>query len=538
MKWLTRYPYYPEIHDATREFGRGGEMVQHSRVYFTPHRPMLWYNQRPLIVGQRLLMAPVDTNSIYCIDRSTGMLLWSKEKEGPTSAYLLGMTGDGLLAVAFTGRAKTIGATKTPGPVQLLNLETGETVWEAPDSVMLDDSPTMKHYVFASPTLHWQMNESWFEMTARPHMTTDGRVYLPMLRYVGYPIFGYISSLGVVDLKERKVVDQRRYYSGEILARADTDIHTNGPEELKAFEDNPAKDDKAIERIAMLKEVVADTPPGNRYGPFLPFERATFERYGVPFQLRISAREVEVAYDRAVVQQALAKRNDPLAKFAKAELAIADAQLDTAATLLVDCLSTISSEDVDFRAAINQQLYRVHQRLARRAIRAGNQADELANCLGMSRTASTLAEEIETLFAVADAYQRQGNVAAGRQGIADDHRDLRTPRVPHRPHRRRRSTSGRRRGRRSRRAISHADRRLAAGRGVFAQPVADAERDAAVLQCLVAVAENAHRAGRRVGVAEIGSIGGRESCLRRRVESGGRFAAQRAQRRRTIRAVG
>ncbi|QDU96146.1 outer membrane protein assembly factor BamB family protein [Lignipirellula cremea] len=417
IKWLTRYPYYPEVHDATRVFGRGGDMVQHSRVYFTPHQPMFWYNQRPLMVGERLFLTPVDTNSLYCIDRRTGKLLWSQEKQASTSAYLLGMTRDNLLAVALSGRNKKIGAQETRGPVQLLSAATGETVWESPDVILADDQPVMKHYVFASPSLHYNVNNAWFEMTARPHMTSDGKVFLPMLRYEGYPIFGYMTNLGVVDLNERKVVDHRRYYSGEILARADVDIRENGPTELKAFEENPAKDEKSLERMAMLREVIADTVPANAHGPFLPFERITLERYGQPFELRISAREIELVYDRPAVISALAKRTDPLATFARAELAIADARLADAAELLTNCLAEISSEDVDFRAAINQQLYRVHQMLARGAIRSGNLADELLHCLGMSRTAGTLAEEIETLFAVADAYQRQGKSALAGQAL-------------------------------------------------------------------------------------------------------------------------
>ena len=48
------------------------------------------------------------------------------------------------------------------------------------------------------------------------------------------------------------MVAQRRYYSGEILTRADTDIRENGPEELKAFEESPMKDDKIMARVEGL----------------------------------------------------------------------------------------------------------------------------------------------------------------------------------------------------------------------------------------------------------------------------------------------
>jgi outer membrane protein assembly factor BamB len=417
VKWLMRYPYYPDVHDATRQFGRGGELVQHSRVFFRPHSPMFWYNQRPLLIGERLLVPAVDSNMLFCLDRRTGRALWTKTKDNSASAYLLGTTRGGQIALAYTGRKMKIGAEDTTSPVHLLDPADGRTVWQSPDLVMPDDSPVMKHYVFASPSLHFQMNESWFEMSARPQMTSDGRVFVGSFRYVGYPIFGFVSNMACLDLERQEIVDRRRYYSGEIMARADADIHTNGPEELKAFEEAASRDEQVVRRIQMLKEVIADSVPGNEHGPFLPFSRVTFERYGVPFELRIDARGIAVVYDRRAVGDALAARSDPEADFARAELAIADARLDEAATLLQKCLATISSEDLDFRASINQQLYRVHQELVRRAIRTVRPDDELDHCLGMGRTAETLPQEIETLLAASEAFQRRGDLPAAAQAL-------------------------------------------------------------------------------------------------------------------------
>ena len=417
VKWLTRYPYYPGIHDATRQFGRGGDKVTHSRVYFQPHQPMLWYNQRPLMVGERLYMTPVDTNSIYCIDRRTGKLVWTHAKRSPGCGYLLGMSRKGELVVAYTGRQRDVPAHKSPSPIHLLNADTGETVWESPDLTVKETHPVMTHYVFASPTLHYRCDDGWFELAARPFMTQDGHVYVSSFRYVGYPIFGYFSNLAGLDLEQRKLLDSRRFYSGEILARADVDIHTNGPEELKAFEDNPVKDAQSTARIKMLKDVVADTVPENEHGPFLPFARQTVLRFGETFELRISARSVGMVYDLDAVRTTIQSRSDPAGDFAKAELAVADSRMREAAQLLQRCLDTISSEDLDFRAAINQQLYGVHLRLARQAIRSGRNDEELQNCLGMSRTAGTLAEEIETLFAVADAYERRGDLDAAARAL-------------------------------------------------------------------------------------------------------------------------
>lgn len=419
VKWLMRYPYYPEVHDATRRFGRGGDPVQYTRINFEPHRPMFWYNQRPLLIGEKLIVPPVDSNMLLCIDRRTGMVNWAQRKAGPGLAYVLGTNRKNELVLAHTGRNRLIRwhNIQTPGPVELLDLETGESLWQSPDLVLNDDQPVMKHYVYSSPTLHYDMNRKWFELAARPFMTSDGRVYATLLRYEGYPIYGWITGLGCVDVENRKIVAQRRYYSGEILARAFADITSNGPEELEAFEALPNKTPEVVQRIKWLKEVVADTVPQNEHGPFLPFSRISFSRHNVPFEVRMSPRTVQVVYNRDAVAQAVAKGDDPRAKFARAELAIADARLDEAARLLQECLDTISSEDLDFRAAINQQLYGVHQALVRRAIRAGRPEEELANVLGMSRTAGTLAEEIETLFAVAEAYERNGNREAAAQAL-------------------------------------------------------------------------------------------------------------------------
>ena len=116
IKWLARYPYYPEVHDATRQFGQGGDVVQYTRIYFTPHNPMFWYNQRPLLVGEKLYVLPVDTRMMFCFDRRDGKVIWSKTKASGGSAYLLGITGDGAMALAYTGRNKLMGATLTTAP--------------------------------------------------------------------------------------------------------------------------------------------------------------------------------------------------------------------------------------------------------------------------------------------------------------------------------------------------------------------------------------------------------------------------------------
>jgi len=426
VKWTMRYPYYAfpnDVHDATRQFGRGGEVVRYTKIHATPHGPMFWYNQRPLLIGEHLYVIPVDSRYMFCIDRRTGRVRWTKGKgtggrlnlRGATggATYFLGTRKTGELVVVHSGRNRTLGSTPTANPVHLIDPETGRTLWASDDLVAPFDHPAMKYFFYfgSGRFIGARANRWLYQTAARPFLSSAGRVYVTSFHYWGWPVFGWVSNLAVVSLDERRIVARRRYLSGEILRRAAYDIG-QAPGLLKALLDLPHKSKEIQDRIRIYKEIAADTVPVNEHGPFLPFSRLTFRRHGATFELRVGPRDVAMVYDPESVKRALAGRTDPEGLFARAELAIQDSRLAEAADLLKQCLTTISSEDVDFRATINQQLYRVHKRLARSGIRAGRVQQELDHCLGMSRTVGTLADEIETLFALAEVYQRKGDHAA------------------------------------------------------------------------------------------------------------------------------
>ena len=430
VKWLIRYPYHRGVHDASRQFGRGGGPVRYTRILFTPHDPMFWYNQRPLLIGERLYVLPVDCAYILCMDRRTGKVQWNKRKGmrydtrgwrrivhvNANSCYFLGALKTGELVFAYSFQKK---------PVLLVNPKTGATLWPivqkhvpsaaTTHSVERESSPSMS---LSTPSAGLgkhssvPMNGRHYELGARPLLTTDGKLHLAQWNYIGWPIYAWTSSLCSYDLVNRKVLGRRRYYSGRLLGYVYRSIHEWAPQALKAHEDLPHKDAKVKQWIKNLRLVVKDSVPTNRYGPFLPFARVTFHRHGVPFELRFGAQSVAMVYDRSQVGSALAKRSGPAIDFAKAELAFADARYADAAALLRACLKTMSSEDLDFRASVNQQLYRVYRRLARAGVRSGDPKKELDSCLGMSRTATTLADEIETLFALSEVYERTGNLRA------------------------------------------------------------------------------------------------------------------------------
>ncbi len=406
VKWLMRYQYYPTIHDATR-----------------PHtdRRRLWYNQRPLVVGERLYIPPVDSPFFLCLDRRTGKVNWSFAKPGVLWAYFLGPMSTGELVFVYSGRGvpyrmHTTSAGSTPA-VHVLDPKTGKTVWRFKDLMPQIDTPVLRHYIFGSPA--WcNINRAWTYTAARPCLTQGDK--LSVTAFADHSVYyrpGMITyNLTELDLRMRKMTGYRRYYTGELLAHCDWVMHSDhqrcAPADLKAHQELPHKDDRVKHRIKVMQEMINGESPSNQHGPFMPFVRVTVRRYGVPFELRFGPRQIMMVYDRAAVEKALANRRDTAADFARAELAIARSRFGKAATLLKQCLRTISSEDLDFRALINQQLYKVHKRLCRSTIRAGNLDVELENALGMARTAGTLADEVETLFALSEAYERRGDPAA------------------------------------------------------------------------------------------------------------------------------
>lgn len=216
IKWLMRYPYWPEVHDATREFGKVWSNI-YTDASWRPHYPMFWFGTRPLLVGERLYVTPVDSPMLLCIDRRTGRVLWSRAKPGIGFVHFLGPISTGELVLAVSGRE-----------VELLNPETGETTWKFGGLVPEETSPLLKHYLpdtlggTKRPNgMHY--NKRYFEIAARPYLGSDDTLYVTSWsdiscyytawRYYWPNLFAF--HLSALSLKDRKMLGTRRYFNGE-----------------------------------------------------------------------------------------------------------------------------------------------------------------------------------------------------------------------------------------------------------------------------------------------------------------------------------
>jgi outer membrane protein assembly factor BamB/tetratricopeptide (TPR) repeat protein len=421
IKWLIRYPYYSGVHDLTRQFGGLGAL--HGGVLMVqPHSPMFWLNQRPLVIGEQLYVMPVNSPFMLCLDRKTGKINWTFNKPTGGFNYFLGPISTGELVITGNGRATDYqpNADNARDPLYLVDPKTGKVTWKAPDIVIKDNSAVMSAGLVGQYG-GTAINNRYFETGARPFLTEDDKIIITCWtdNSVYYRPGMHVYALGEIDLVGRKVLNQRRFYAGPMLANCDQVINDkvsrNGPYPMGApltYEDLakiPRRTKEQDAQMVGLKKVMEDSVPVNEYPAFLPFSRVTFTRYGIPFELRLSPRKISMVYKRPDFEAKTAADNSLLSIFGKSELAVKDGDYKKASEYLNQCLLLVSPEDVNFRALIKQQFYKVYLELVRSAIRSNKPKLQMENALGMSNTASVLAEEVETLFSLAEAYQKNGN---------------------------------------------------------------------------------------------------------------------------------
>jgi len=414
IKWLMRYPYHQGVHDLTRNFGNL-EPLHGGLLHVLPHTPSFWLNQRPLVIGEQLLVLPINSPYMLCLDRKTGKINWTFEKPTNGFSYLLGPLSTGEIVVTSNGRS--LSRDKRGGgsfPVYLLDPKTGKELWVSPDYIMRDDQPIMTTYIRNTP-FEINVNENYFETGARPFLSEDDKLIITGWtdRSPYYRPGSHIYALGQIDLKNKKILGQRRFYSGALLAGVDlvlNDENNSTSKFIENFKTIPNKTSDHLAKLEAMEKAFKDKMPINQHPAFLPFSRITFTRYGIPFELRLSARKISMVYKRNDFEAKTFEDKSLISLFGKSELSVKDGDFKNASEYLNQCLALVSPEDVNFRALIKQQYYKVYLELVRLSIIGNKSKLQMENSLGMSNTATVLAEEVETLFALSEAYYKNDDI--------------------------------------------------------------------------------------------------------------------------------
>ncbi|PCJ58613.1 MAG: hypothetical protein COA79_12705 [Planctomycetota bacterium] len=402
IKWIMRYPYWSAIHDATRRFGNSN--WKRKGTHFTMS-PALWYNQPPIIVGEKILMTPMDCPFLFSVDRQTGKINWMHNRRtGDTFSYIVGPTKKGELAIVYGGRVK---------PVELLNIKTGKVVWQSGDLILPEKTKitsTSDKVIFGAlniPKYH-------FCLGSPPLHTIEDKLYINTFDYIyAGPYGGFRSKiyhLTELDLNTRKILNQRKYYDSGTISTARWIKEFQLPKQIKDQAKSPNVRKK-------LEKIMAEPLPENKEAPFRPMLRMVVKRFGTEFELRLSSHEISIKYDPIAVEKYLATNNLPKSELAKAELALIRSDFKTSATLLEKSLKNSSPDEISFRKMLNQLRYRVQLEVSRLGIIGKNADLELNSSLRLWKSAGTIGEEITALFALSDAYMRKGNTKGAFQSL-------------------------------------------------------------------------------------------------------------------------
>ena len=158
--------------------------------------------------------------------------------------------------------------------------------------------------------------------------------------------------------------------------------------------------------------------PAESPRPFMPFPASPSRVTGLPSSCAPARASVEMIYDRAGGEKGGGRSGRHRGPVRAAELTIGAGRPDEAARL-IECKTALAarclSENVDFRAAVHQQLYKVRRAFGQSAIRAGRNRAGIEQVPGHEPDRrARWPMKWKRCFALAEAYQRKGDFATRR----------------------------------------------------------------------------------------------------------------------------
>ena len=155
----------------------------------------------------------------------------------------------------------------------------------------------------------------------------------------------------------------------------------------------------------------------NNTDPFTTYHRMTFERHGTVFELEVSPQAISLWYDRDKVLAAVRKDDSPQGLFRRAELTEMQGDRKQAIELFEKALAGVPAFPTPFRTEINRQLFRLYNRQAESAVRAGDLTAAERFCERMALACTTSRDEIHTILALAEIAEKQGRWADATAGL-------------------------------------------------------------------------------------------------------------------------
>jgi len=343
--WCTRYPHDEDRHDLLKDI-----LQQHT----------IWFSRPPLFLDGRLYVTPADADYLLCLDVATGKVLWSLQRsnQGIAGAHtLVGINAAGELVLS--GNTGLIA----------LNPRTGAKIWARPT--------TPPDTTARIPNAE--------RVRCRPLMTRTNKIYF------NGNTWGGTHTEQFWDMSQKKTIAERWYYdTGHTRTLTTHNEKINEAARKAGREPNP------------------DDLVANVTDQFTTYHRMTFERYGTVFELEVSPQAISLWYDRDKVLAGVSKDQTPQGLYRRAELLEMQGDRKAAVDLFEQALAALPAFPTPFRVEVNRQLFRLYNRQAESAVRAGDLDGAEKFCERMALACTTSDDEIHTILALAEIAEKKG----------------------------------------------------------------------------------------------------------------------------------
>lgn len=376
VRWIVRYPHV---------WRKAGDMDAHDELFFGSAtysgydiggEPARFQNVTPLLKGDRLYVAPFDSDHFLCMDKRTGKILWNIVPPGPFE----GVTRGGELV--FTGQR-----------LSFYDPRTHALAWSfTPSFRSTWDS------LYISVGTYWH----YMSILGHPTMTEDDLIY-----FSSHAVPRTTSNSGgdhtsnatygewCLSVKDRRLLDYRMYYSP--LYR----------DQVEGVMKGRISDNLDYERY------LTQVPPQDVNAPF-PYDlvkRMPFRHHGVTFELVTSGDSLWADFDREALEKAVATGTAPEELFTRAELLLEEGKEEEAINAFERCKAGLKPEEREFIRQIDRELFGLYRSRAWKAHLAGDKELFHRRAVEMSQTAITVRQEVQSLLALADSFEWREEIA-------------------------------------------------------------------------------------------------------------------------------